>query len=302
MADSPIILIKVDNMTCVQYEQSGDNSKQKLINNSPQGTAVNNYPVTAEQAVRDLQMKGYFAEIQKTVDEENYVSADELQETPRLMYLSLVKSKQKIKGTTKTVYSQDIYGYSRINGIEHKKPDVKNTFSSIRFAEFIVSEASIIYVENGYTFDKRIYLKCTSVYERFDVLIPLSDFNKYRIKKYIDSRAKFQAFTNNFKDSEINRFMFNYIKSQLTQSGKEYILLYKPGFKREENGNWLFISYDKSAFLLSEAISKSHFDIKNFEIGEAGRILDTYCHLIKEREMEQIALLRLSALLLTPYK
>ncbi len=85
--------------------------------------------------------------------------------------------------------------------------------------------------------DKRIYLKCTSVYERFDVFIPLGDFNKYRIKKYIDSRAKFQAFTNNFKDSEINMLMFNYIKNKLTQSGKEYILLYKPGFKREENGN-----------------------------------------------------------------
>ncbi|MDE6835324.1 MAG: hypothetical protein K2J39_13930, partial [Ruminococcus sp.] len=145
-----------------------------------------------------------------------------------------------------------------------------------------------------------IYLKCASKYGKFNILIPLEDFNKYRIKKYIDSRTKFQAFTNNFKDLEINRLMFNYIKNKLTQSGKEYILLYKPGFKIGENGDWRFISYDKSYFPLSEIIRKSHFEIRNFEVGEAGKILNEYCHLIKEYEMEQVALLRLSALLITP--
>lgn len=115
-----------------------------------------NCPVTAEQAVRELRRNGYFADIQKTVDEENYVSADEFQEIPRLMCLSIVKSSQKIKTTTKTVYTQDMFGNSVINGSEHKKPDVKNQFSSVRFSEFIVSEASVVYVENGYTFDKRI--------------------------------------------------------------------------------------------------------------------------------------------------
>lgn len=298
MSDSPIIVIKVDSMTCVQKPDC--NSRQKLMNNSPQNAAVNNYPITAEQAVRELQRNGYFADIQKTVDEENFVSPDELMESPQQMYLSLVKSGRRFKTTTKTVYSRDIYGNKVINGSDHMSPDVKNKFTSIRFAEFIVSEASIIYVENGYTFDKRIYLKCASIYGRFDIVIPLGDFNKYRIKKYIDSRAKFQAFTNNFKDSEINRIMFNYIKNKLTQSGNEYLLLYKPGFKREENGNWRFVSYDKSAFLMSETISKSHFDVKNFEVREAGRILDEYCHLIKEKKIEQFALLRLSALLLTP--
>lgn len=298
MSDSPIIVIKVDSMTCVQKPDC--NSRQKSMNNSPQNAAVNNYPITAEQAVRELQRNGYFADIQKTVDEENFVSPDELMESPQQMYLSLVKSGRRFKTTTKTVYSRDIYGNKVINGSDHMSPAVKNKFTSIRFAEFIVSEASIIYVENGHTFDKRIYLKCASIYGRFDVVIPLGDFNKYRIKKYIDSVAKFQAFTNNFKDSEINRLMFNYIKNKLMHSGKEYLLLYKPGFKREENGNWRFVSYDKSAFLMSEAISKSHFDVKNFEIGEAGRVLDEYCHLIKEKKMEQVALLRLSALLLTP--
>lgn len=94
--------------------------------------------------------------------------------------------------------------------------------------------------------------------------------------------------------------MFNYIKNKLAQSEKEYLLIYKPGFKREENGNWRFISHDESAFLCSAAISKSHFDVVNFEIKEAGRILNEYCHLIKEKKMQHIALLRLSALLLTP--
>lgn len=111
---------------------------------------------------------------------------------------------------------------------------------------------------------------------------------------------KFQAFTNNFKTAEINRLMFNYVKNKLEQNKNLYLLIYKPGFKREKNGNWRFISYDKSAFLSSKAISKSHFDVVSFEIKEAGRILNEYCHLIKAKEMEQIALLRLSALLLTP--
>lgn len=298
MSDSPIIVIKVDNMTCVQ--RADCNSENKSINSSPQNAAVNNYPVTAEQAVRELQRNGYFADIQKTVDEEDFVSPDELMESPQQMYLSLVKSRQRFKTITKTVYSSNMYGNKVINGNDHISPAVKNKFTSIRFADFIVSEASIIYVENGYTFDKRIYLKCVSIYGHFDVVIPLDDFNRYRIKKYIDLRARFQVFTNNFKDSEINRLMFNYIKNKLSQSGNEYLLLYKPGFKREENGNWRFVSYDKSAFLMSETIGKSHFDIKNFEVEEAGRILNEYCHLIKRKKMEQVALLRLSALLLTP--
>lgn len=296
MADSPIIVIKVDNMTCVQ--RADCNSQQKSMNSGPQNTAVNNYPVTAEQAVRELQRNVYFADIQKTVDEENFVSPDELMESPQQMYLSLVKSRQRFKTITKTVYSSNMYGNKVINGSNHMSPAVKNKFTSIRFADFIVSEASIIYVENGYTFDKRIYLKCVSIYGHFDVVIPLDDFNRYRIKKYIDLRAKFQVFTNNFKDSEINRLMFNYIKNKLSQSGNEYLLLYKPGFKREENGNWRFVPYDKSAFLMSETISKSHFDIKNFEVEEAGRILNKYCYLIKKKKIEQVALLRLSALLL----
>lgn len=94
--------------------------------------------------------------------------------------------------------------------------------------------------------------------------------------------------------------MFNYIKNKLEQNKNVYLLIYKPGFKREKNGNWRFVSYDKSAFLMSEAISKSHFDVVNFEIKKAGRILNEYCHLIKEKKMQQVALLRLSALLLTP--
>lgn len=190
MADSPIIVIKVDNMTCVQ--RADCNSENKSINSSPQNAAVNNYPVTAEQAVRELQRNGYFADIQKTVDEENFVFSDELVESPQQMYLSLAKSGLKLKNITKTVYSHDIYGNEFIHGSEQMKPVAKNKFKSIRFAEFIVSEASIIYVENGYTFDKRIYLKCASIYGKFNVLIPLEDFNKCRIKKYIDSRTKFQ--------------------------------------------------------------------------------------------------------------
>ncbi|MCM1507956.1 MAG: DUF87 domain-containing protein [Ruminococcus flavefaciens] len=300
MADSPFVLIKIDNMLYVQQEHQGHNQQQTLMNNSQQNIAVSNYPLTAEQAVKNLQMNGYFADIQKTVDEENFVFSDELVESPQQMYLSLAKSGLKLKNITKTVYLHDRYGNEFIHGSEQTKPVAKNKFESIRFAEFIVSEASIIYVENGYTFDKRIYLKCVSIYGKFNVLITLEDFNKYRIKKYIDSRTKFQAFTNNFKDSEINRLMFNYIKNKLAQSEQEYLLIYKPGFKREENGNWRFISYDKSAFLSSKVISKSHFDIKNFDVGEAGKILNEYCHFIKEYEMEKVALLRLSALLLTP--
>ena len=310
MADSPFIPIitKIDSMNMmnmniyVQSGSSGDNPPQIPANNNLQSNVINSYvrPVTAEQAVRELQRNGYFADIRTTVDEENYVSADELHETPRLMCLFLAKGRQKTKTITKTVYSYDIYGCEVTNGTYQEVPAVKNQFSSIPFAEFIVSEASTVYVENGHTYDKRIYLKCVSTHGRFDVLIPLNDFDRHQIKKHIDARSQFQAFTNNFKDSKINSLMFSYIKNKLEQSEKEYLLIYKPGFKREENGNWRFISYDKSSSLFSEIINKSHFDIKNFEVGEAGRILNEYCHLIKEYEMEQVALLRLSALLLTP--
>ncbi|MDE5583583.1 MAG: DUF87 domain-containing protein [Ruminococcus sp.] len=311
MADSPFIPImstKIDNMNMmnmnvyVQNETSVNNPPQIPANNSLQNNVIDSYvlPVTAEQAVENLQKNGYFADIQTTVDEENYVSPDELQEVPRLMCLFLVKSRQRIKNITKTVYKQDMFGESDIDGTEKKIPAVKNQFLSIPFAEFIVSEAATVCVENGHTYDKQIYLKCVSIHGHFDVMIPLNDFDKYKIKKHIDVKSKFQAFTNNFKVSEINKLMFNYIKNKLAHSGKKYLLVYKPGFKRETDGNWRFISYDKSAFLSSKAISKSHFDIKNFEVGEAGRILNEYCYLIKSKEMEQVALLRLSALLLTP--
>lgn len=157
MADSPFIPIKIDNMNIYfQSELSGNSSPQTSADNSLQSTVVNQYnrPVTAEQTVRELQRNGYFADIQTTVDEENYISPDELQETPRLMYLSLVKSSQKIKTTTKTIYTQDMFGRGGIGGMEQKTPAVKNQFSAICFAEFIVSEASTVYVENGYTYDK----------------------------------------------------------------------------------------------------------------------------------------------------
>ncbi len=304
MADSPFIPIiptKIESMNInVQSDPSGDNPPQTSANNNLQGTNQYNRPVTAEQAVRELQGKGYLADIQKTVDEEVYIPEDELMENPRLMRLSLVKSRKNIKTTTKTVYAQDVYGNVGIYGSEQKKPVVKNKFSAVHFAEFIVSEASKVYSDNKYDRQIYIYLKCVSIYGRFDVLIPLNDFYNYQIKKHIDSSVKFQAFTNNFKSSEINRLMFNHIKNKLTQSDKGYLLVYKPGFKREKNGNWRFISYDKSAFLSSKAISESHFDVVNFEIKGAGRILNEYCHLIKAKETEQIALLRLSALLLTP--
>ncbi len=93
MADSPFIPIitKIDSMNMmnmniyVQSGSSGDNPPQIPANNNLQSNVINSYvrPVTAEQAVRELQRNGYFADIRTTVDEENYVSADELHETPR---------------------------------------------------------------------------------------------------------------------------------------------------------------------------------------------------------------------------
>lgn len=192
MADSPFIPIKVENMMniYVQSTSSGNNAPQVPVNNSLQNNMINPYicSVTAEQAVRNLRMNGYFADIQKTIDEENYISPDELHEIPQSMCLTLIKSSQKIKTITKTVYTQNIFGYGGIDGEEHKKPVAKNKFSSVLFAEFIVSEASTVYVENGYTHDKQIYLKCVSMRGCFDILIPLNDFNNYKIKKHIDSR------------------------------------------------------------------------------------------------------------------
>lgn len=256
------------------------------------------YYVPIDKQVQQLKNQGYYALVEEIIDDEQIVSPDEIAESVRECCLRLVKSKMDTQTKSKNGYVQgNLYGGLQQFGAEQGKPKTKNKFRAEIIAFFIISNVSMIYLDKNRSY---LRLKCTSIRGKFEVFLSMNDFNQRKIKRIIENRVNCQAFPTNYSDKKLNDLMFVYIRNKFLQNEQVYKLLDKPGFYQRDKKDWRFVSCDKNCSIMSSAVNAAHFDVQIFDVQTAQKIVMEYCHLIKDSDTIQMALLRLSGLLLTP--
>lgn len=311
MADSPlfpIICVSSRNADEKLHSNNGTSSEENQVQfkSESKGKEKNDsqlqrHGVISAEMIRDnYRRQGYWSDIQRDIDEHEISSDEELVEDPSGLCLFLNKTSYKERNTRKNVLVRNPFGYAENLATEHLPPTCKRKFTSIPFARFVIKRAMIVHGDNGYTFISHILIECFCAGGGFSVLLPVSDFNDYKIMKHIESSVNIPVFANNLQYAKINRHMHTYIKQKLNQNNQEYIMVYKPGFYKDCNGACRFVANDTSLKLPVSSLIKFDFEVRSFSGLEAKKYISDYCKLIKNKKMERIALLRFAALLLTP--
>lgn len=168
-------------------------------------------------------------------------------------------------------------------------------------AYFIIEEANRIKLQNDYSCQDDVHLKCKTLFNgEFSVTIPMDDFRDKNIKRQIEKSVEFAAFSSNLSVGKINALLYNHILELMDDNITQ--LNHKPGFYKTEQGEWYFSSHDENAEHESEKVQNSVFTKNKYEDDRAFEIVSQYCELVKKHRTEKLAVLRMAGLLLTPLK
>lgn len=313
MGDSPIIkrrpaFVKVERKDEeINKQQNNFSQANQLEGLSSQQN--NSYPVIQSEAILPQQqplaqniVQQYPSGMKQTghvtdTTTEFFEEPEMLLQNTQTFEMYVVKCKNKTVQKQKCIGVLDQFGYihNHIAYDSHNKTD----FSTVRVSKFVITRAVKIKLDYGYEYNEAICIDCkTALNGDFQVMISTDDFEKRNIKKIIEKHTRGSVFHTGISDSKINNLLYNFIKDIC--ENEQYELKYKPGFYFDDN-ELKFVSHNDDESMESEVIKNCVFDVRSFEYNEARAIVQSFCHLLKEKKYMLIPILfRLSALLKTP--
>lgn len=313
MGDSPIIK-RIPAFEKVERKDEEINKQQNNFSQANQLEGLssqqnNSYPVIQSEAILPQQqplaqniVQQYPSGMKQTghvtdTTTEFFEEPEMLLQNTQTFEMYVVKCKNKTVQKQKCIGVLDQFGYihNHIAYDSHNKTD----FSTVRVSKFVITRAVKIKLDYGYEYNEAICIDCkTALNGDFQVMISTDDFEKRNIKKIIEKRARGSVFHTGISDSKINNLLYNFIKDIC--ENEQYELKYKPGFYFDDN-ELKFVSHNDDESMESEVIKNCVFDVRSFEYNEARAIVQSFCHLLKEKKYMLIPILfRLSALLKTP--